>query len=142
MSTGGNALREFRWRRLWWLAAVLGVALLAAAVWVGWKGSVAYVGLRDAQGAATKARDAIGKGDAIEGARQLTVMTSDMARAREATQDTLWKAASSVPWIGPNLQAVTSLTAALDDLARDGVAPVVDIVSVVASGGLAPSDGR
>src|SRR5690606_10567603 len=92
MSTGGNALREFRWRRLWWLAAVLGVALLAAAVWVGWKGSVAYVGLRDAQGAATKARDAIGKGDAIEGARQLTVMTSDMARAREATQDTLWKA--------------------------------------------------
>jgi len=142
MSTGGSALREFRWRRLWWLAAVLGVALLAAGVWVGWKGSVAYVALRDAQGAAAKARDAIGTGDAIEGARQLTVMSSDMARARAATEDSLWKAASSVPWIGPNLDAVTSLTAALDDLARDGVAPVVDIVSVVASGGLAPRDGR
>ncbi|MDQ2623799.1 MAG: DUF4012 domain-containing protein, partial [Actinomycetota bacterium] len=99
-------------------------------------------GLQDAQTSAAKARAAIGKGDAIEGARQLESTTDSLARAREATADPVWDAASSVPWIGPNLRAVTALTAALDDLARDGVAPVVDVVTIVASGGLAPKDGR
>ncbi len=142
MSTGGNGSGRSRWRRLWWVAAALAVAVVGVAVWVGWKGSIAYVGLSDAQSSASKARDAIGKGDAVEAARQLESMTDSMERAREATADPVWAAASSVPWLGANLRAVTTLTGALDELARDGVAPVVDVASLVASGGLAPVDGQ
>jgi len=144
MSTGGaeEPRIRWRWRYLWWVALVLFLALLGVGAWVGWKGSVAYVGLGDAQSAAGRARSAIGKGDAIEGARQLEHTTEALARAREATDDPVWQAASKVPWVGPNLQAVTTLTAALDELAREGVTPVVEVVSVVASGGLAPRDGR
>src|SRR5690606_35113315 len=142
MATGGTDPRRVRRR---WLLAVAGfvlLVLLGVGLWVGWKGSVAYVGLRDAQTSASKARDAVGKGDAHEASRQLLAMTDSLGRAREATQDSVWTAASSVPWIGPNPDAVTSLTAALDDLARDGVSPVIDVATVVASGGLAPVDGR
>lgn len=121
---------------------MLVLVLLGLLGWVAWKGSVAYVGLRDAQGAAGKARESIGEGDAIEAVRQLDLMTTSLARSREATADPVWGAASSLPWLGPNLRAVTDLTAALDDLARDGVAPVADIAATVASGGLAPRDGR
>ena len=142
MSTGGSVSKRPRWRRWWSVAAVVVVLLVGVAVWVGWKGSVAYVGLRDAQGAATKARDALGKGDANEASRQLDVMSASLERARDATADPVWDATSSVPWIGPNLSAVTTLAAALDDLARDGVAPVVDVAALVTSGGIAPVDGR
>lgn len=121
---------------------MLAVFVVGVAVWVGWKGSVAYVGLRDAQSSAAKARDAISKGEAAEATRQLESTSESMERAREATDDPVWNAASSVPWLGANLRAVTALTVALDDLARDGVAPVVDVASIVASGGLAPVDGR
>src|SRR5690606_502294 len=142
MATGGTDPR--RSRRRWWLAGagIVVLAVLGVGLWVAWKGSVAYVGLRDAQDSASKARAAVGKGDAHEASRQLTAMTDSLGRARGATQDSVWTATSSVPWIGANLQAVTSLTAALDDLARDGVAPVIDVATVVASGGLAPVDGR
>lgn len=142
MSTGGSSTRRTRRRVAWTVAGVVLVLLLGAGVWVAWKGSVAYVGLRDAQDAAGKARAAIGRGDTPEATRQLEVMSSSLDRSREATADPVWSAASSVPWVGPNLRAVTTLSAALGDLVDEGVAPVVDAASLVTSGGLAPRDGR
>ena len=121
---------------------VLLLALLAALAWVGWKGSVAVVALRDAQGAAGDARSAIARGDAGEGARHLGRVTDALARARAATQDPVWRAASAVPFLGGNLRAVGEVSAALDELSREGVAPVVEVVSFVASGGLAPRDSQ
>src|SRR5690554_2434447 len=142
MSTGGSSTRRTRRRVAWTVAGVVLALLLGAGVWVAWKGSVAYVGLRDAQDAAGKARAAIGRGDTPEATRQLEVMSSSLDRSREAAADPVWSAASSVPWVGPNLRAVTTLSAALGDLVDEGVAPVVDAASLVTSGGLAPRDGR
>lgn len=45
--------------------------------------------------------------------------------ARDAANDPVWKVASVLPWLGPNLQAASEVATSADDVARLGAAPLV-----------------
>ena len=75
---------------------------------------------------------------AADVARQLSVETS---AARELTSDIGWRAASTLPWVGPQLAAVSTLAANADDVVTNALDPLVQVASTLDLAAFAPVDG-
>jgi hypothetical protein len=123
----------------WALAAVLVAAVLALA-WVGVRGWLAYGHLAQAQRTAS-ALIAEFDGDVDLGPR-IRALADDTAAARSLTDDVVWRSLEALPWVGPQLGAVSTVAAAADDVARDALAPIVGDAGAFSAGTLAPVDGR
>ncbi|MDQ0031434.1 DUF4012 domain-containing protein [Arthrobacter bambusae] len=74
--------------------------------------------------------------DASSIADQLQHHTST---AREAASDPLWSLASALPWLGANFSAATEIARSADDVATQGVAPLVKVYDSVNWDKLVPS---
>lgn len=61
---------------------------------------------------------------------------------RDLTSDPVWSAAESLPWIGPQLAAVSSASSALDEVVSEGLAPLSEAAADLSAASFAPSDGR
>ncbi|MFG6477425.1 DUF4012 domain-containing protein [Microbacterium sp. P06] len=122
----------------WALAAVLIVVVLAAG-WIGVRGFLAYGHLTDAQDAAAEVAasldDPTTAGEAIAG------ISADTSAARSLTSDPIWQAAESLPWIGPQLAAVSTVTAAVDDVASSALTPLAEVASSFSVDAIRPRDG-
>lgn len=129
------------WGRVfaWVLAAVLILAVVMIA-WVGIRGALAYGHLRDAQQAAAAARDAAA--DPAAAADAIAAITPETQAARALTSDPVWRVAEQLPWIGPQLNAVSTVAAAIDDVAGDALAPLLDAATGFDVASLRPQDGR
>lgn len=123
----------------WVLAALLVVAVVATA-WIGIRGILAYGHLRDAQQAAVAARNAAADPAAAAGA--IAAITPETQAARDLTSDPVWHLAEGLPWVGPQLAAVSTVAAALDDVAGDALEPLLDAASSFDVASLRPVDGR
>ncbi|MAP63451.1 MAG: peptide synthetase [Microbacterium sp.] len=124
-------------------AAVLGgilVLAVAAAAWIGVRGLAAYGHLSDAQTAAALARDSLT--DPATAADTVAVIGEDTAQARELTTDPIWRAAEALPWVGPQLAAVSTMTVAVDDVAGSALTPLVEVAGTFDVDALRPQDGR
>lgn len=124
-------------------AAVLGgilVLAVAAAAWIGVRGLAAYGHLSDAQTAAAVARDSLT--DPAAAADTVAVIGEDTAQARELTTDPIWRAAEALPWVGPQLAAVSTMTMAVDDVAGSALTPLVEVAGTFDVDALRPQDGR
>ncbi|KRA25682.1 peptide synthetase [Microbacterium sp. Root61] len=124
-------------------AAVLGAILLVTlvmVVWVGVRGFLAYGHLRDAQAAAESARSQLTDPAAASGA--IDAIAADTAAARSLTSDPLWRLAEGLPWAGPQLSAVSTIAASLDDVAGSALAPLVEVASSFSFDALRPQAGR
>ncbi|RLK48010.1 DUF4012 domain-containing protein [Microbacterium telephonicum] len=123
----------------WVLAAAL-VALLAASVWIGVRAVAAYGHLMDVQSAAATATDALR--DPATAPALVDAIAADTSAARELTSDPVWRAAEQLPWIGPQLSAVSTVAAAADDVATNALTPLSQVASSFSVDQLRPVDGR
>ncbi|MDZ8170636.1 DUF4012 domain-containing protein [Microbacterium xanthum] len=124
-------------------AAVLGallVCVVAAAAWIGIRGILAYGHLDDAQTAAALTRDQLT--DPASAADAVATIADDTAAARSLTTDPIWRAAEVLPWVGPQLAAVSTMTVAVDDVAGSALTPLVEVAGTFDVDSLRPQDGR
>ncbi|BCW07719.1 DUF4012 domain-containing protein [Arthrobacter sp. NtRootA1] len=63
--------------------------------------------------------------DAGAAAGTVEALVLHTGAARDAANDPLWKAASVLPFVGPNMQAASEVATSADDVARLGAVPLV-----------------
>lgn len=125
------------------LVAIAGAALVAALVIVGWvgvRGALAYGELRDAEAAAGTAMRSIS--DPAAAAPHIEQVARHASSAHDLTSDPIWDLAETLPWIGPQLAAVGTISAAADDVASDALLPLADVASAFSVDAFRPVDGR
>lgn len=124
-------------------AATLGAVLILAVVtaaWVGARGALAYGHLRDAQAAASVARDSLA--DPAAAAAAISAVSSHTSAAKALTSDPVWAVAEGVPWVGPQLVAISTVASSLDDVAGSALAPLAEVAASFDLTALTPQDGR
>lgn len=72
----------------------------------------------------------------LDGLRQST------GQARDSTDGLMWDIGARIPWLGQNLAAVQSVSAALDEVATDALPPIVSVAEQVNTNTFSPKDGK
>jgi len=122
------------------LLALLGVVALAGA-WVGVRGLNARDHLRQAAVLMDQLRWEMAGGDTRAAAATLASLQRQTARARAQSDDPGWRLGRGQV-VADDLAAVSTVAAALDDLAREGLPPLVETAGSVDLGALTPRAGR
>ncbi|MCC2034035.1 DUF4012 domain-containing protein [Microbacterium allomyrinae] len=123
----------------WVLAAVL-ILLVAAAAWVGVRAVLAYGHLRDAQTAASALSASLADPAAV--ATGIPALTDDTAAAHALTDDPVWNAVEVLPWIGPQMSAVATVAAAVDEVAQSALTPLAEAAAALPPDATRVQDGR
>ena len=121
-----------------WTVALLLVTGLGGATWVGVRAGLAADHLRSAQ-ATVAAATAVD--DPSAAMASLATIGDDTAAAAALTGDPVWRAATHLPWVGPQLAAVSRSAAALDDVSAHAFAPLAASASDLSPAALTPVDG-
>ena len=128
-----------------WLMLVAGAVILLGTAWVGWRTYQAY---RDLQSAAVQVSALQRQFDDVDQlgpaeARQPVIasLQADAASARSAVEDPVFRLATGVPFVGPNLDAVRQVALTVDTLSTD-VLPALDgVARSLSPSAIAPRDG-
>src|SRR6478735_1081853 len=138
------APRQWRRRVVSWFLLGAGVLILASGGWVGWRSYQAYANLEtasaevaDLQGQLTDITDV----DATATAATIGRLQAAAATARSAVDDPVFRSATAVPFVGPNLKALREITLTVDSLATDVMPSLVDIAQTLQPAQLAPAGG-
>lgn len=86
-------------------------------------------------------RSELGDGNYDGATATLQTVRNHTAAARETTSGPLWKAASFVPWAGPNLRAVAEVSVSADDIASRALAPLISQYESLDWQKLTPANG-
>lgn len=121
-----------------WLAA-LAVTVLAVTVWLGAKATIIQTELKAANALIPTLKSEIKANNALQAAETVDTLVKHTKSARDAADDPVWKAAAVLPWLGPNLQAVSEASISADDVARLGAAPLVGTFQSLDWKSLAPT---
>lgn len=128
-----------------WIMLGAGLVILLATAWVGWRTYQAYRDLQAAgvqvtalqqqftdptQLGATDARNAI-----------VADLQADAASARTAVDDPIFRLATGVPFVGPNLDAIRQVSLTVDALSIDVVPALDSIARTLDPASLAPVAG-
>jgi hypothetical protein len=114
--------------------------VVLAAAWIGIRGVLAYGHLRDAQADAEAL--VASASDPTVAATAVPSLAEDTAAARSLTSDPVWAAATGIPWVGPQLDAVATAIAAVDDVAGSSLTPLARSATGFSTAALRPTDGR
>jgi len=119
--------RSRRIRRI--LLSFLGIIVLTgvAASWLAYKASRVNADLSAAAALVQQLKKEISSSDTSAAASTVDQMASYTASAKNAAQDPVWTLAAGLPWVGPNLSAVTEVARSADDVTHLGMAPLVRI---------------
>lgn len=123
------------------LLAVL-VLLLVAAGWLAFRAYQAGTALLSAKDVVQQLRAEVADGDTSGLEARLPELREDLATARTATADPVWRLAENLPWAGANLEAVRVVTVSLDDVVRDALPALQQVDDVLASRQAPGADGR
>ncbi|WP_240617749.1 DUF4012 domain-containing protein [Pseudarthrobacter sp. AG30] len=69
----------------------------------------------------------------------VSTLREHTSAARADTEDPLWTLASGIPWVGPNLGAVSEVARSADDVATLGLSPLVSVYDSLNWESLIPS---
>jgi hypothetical protein len=108
-----------RRRLLGWSLLGLGALILLTAGWVTFRGLQAYRDLAAARDTVTAMGQEFESHGISQPARLVALaerFADQAAAARSAVDDPLFRAATIVPWIGPNVAAVRTIAAVADDI--------------------------
>ncbi|WP_146848038.1 DUF4012 domain-containing protein [Cellulomonas terrae] len=123
------------------LLAVL-VLLLLAVGWLAFRGYQAGTALLSAKDVVQQLQADVADGDASQLEARLPELREDLATARTASGDPVWRLAESLPWAGANLEAVRVVTVSLDDVVRDALPALQQVDDLLASRQAPGADGR
>jgi hypothetical protein len=119
-------------------AAVL--LAIAALVWLGVRGALAANHLLAARSDAQQVVELVD--DPAAAADAIAKVANETSAARELTSDPVWATAEFVPWLGPQLAAVSTMAEAADDVAGDALTPLTSVASTLTPAAMKPTDGR
>jgi len=123
-----------------WALGVLLVAGIVAAGWIGVRGAAAFSHLRAAESAVREAVDNLS--DPTRAADLIARVSAEASEARALTSDPVWQTAEHLPWIGPQLHAVSTVAAAADDVAGTALTPLAEVAASFSLDAFRPTDGR
>lgn len=121
------------------LVSCLGAFAVAG---VGWRGIQTRNHLERAAGYVQLLRQQVETGDASGAAGTLAALQRESRAARAETDSLGWRLSRGIPGLGDDLAAVRTLARALDELAHDGLPPLVESAGRVGLRALAPANGR
>ncbi len=116
------------------LATLVGLFLYQA--------SRASSALHQARDDAQVLKATISNGDVSKSKAALTALQKSTESARAHTRGSLWKIAAKVPYVGKNIDAVRTVSSVLDELADQGMPPIVDVAATVDVNTFSPKHGR
>ena len=143
-STSGPAKRSTRKRILGWTLLGAGAVILLGTAWVGWRTYQAYDHLQAASQNVTELQEElrdITTSDPTATAGTVGDLQAEASSARSAVDDPLFQAATGLPFVGPNLDAIREVTLTVDSLATDVMPSLVEIANTLQPSELAPKDG-
>ncbi|MBB2975466.1 hypothetical protein FHX49_001032 [Microbacterium endophyticum] len=122
----------------WALVIILAVCL-AVFAWIGVRAYLAYGHLTAAQETAREV--AADLSDPAIATSAVPQIADDTAAARALTSDPVWRLVETFPWIGPQLNAVSTVAAAVDQVASEALSPLVEVGTSFSLDTLRPVDG-
>ena len=111
---------------------------------MGWRTYQAYDHLQAASQNVTELQDElrdITTSDPTATAGTVGDLQAEASSARSAVDDPLFRAATGLPFVGPNLDAIREVTLTVDSLATDVMPSLVEIANTLQPSELAPKDG-
>lgn len=99
--------------------------LLICGAWLSAKATTIKTELEASTQLVPTLKSQVGSNDAEGAERTMDLLLRHTGSARDAASDPIWKVASALPWLGPNMQAVSEVATSADDVARLGAAPLV-----------------
>jgi hypothetical protein len=108
----------------------------------GWQAVTAVRALSDAKGLASGLSRAIANGDVANAKALLVEFDDATTRAHHRTDGAVWKLGAYVPWVGRNLDAVSTVSAEADAIADDALPKVVRVADLVRLDTFRPKNGR
>jgi len=133
-----------RRRPLRWILFGVALLLVVGIVAVAWVGVDALRARGDLKAAATQVhvlQGQVEKGDRKAAAATLKSMQRHAAEAKAATHGPHWSAVRALPWIGPNVVAVQTVSEVIDGLAVRALPSLMEATSLVDPTTLAPVKG-
>lgn len=112
-----------------WVVGVILIAVIAGTLWIVFRGIAAAQYLQAARTQVEQAAEVIDDPDSA--AISIRQIRSDAQAARALTSDPVWSLGSQLPWIGPQLSAVSTIAAALDDVSTEALTPLADVLATV-----------
>ncbi len=122
----------------WSCGAVIAL-FVAGGAWIAVTGVLAAGHVRAAQSAVTDV--SLELADPTAATATLDRVGTETSAARALTSGPVWAAAGALPWVGPQLSAVTTTIAALDDVVTSGLRPLVDVAGGLSLSAMRPRDG-
>src|SRR5881397_1029115 len=122
-----------RRRALWLSAGVLGVLLIAAAIWTGFNAIRVGGELSTAKAVAARLQSDLAAGDLKAAERDAARLEVHARAAVASSGDPVWHAAEYLPMVGPNLSAARVIASELDDLSTGVITPSLDLASNLTS---------
>ena len=123
---------------------VAGVVILLSVCWVGWRSYQAYRHLDAAADQVTSIQEQIKGLDDIDLEKvraSVSAMRTEADGAASATSDPLYRLAGHLPWIGPNLRAISDIADTVQALATTTAPVLVDVADTVQPAALVPKNG-
>lgn len=139
-SESPSARRRRRAGRIsaWVFGGILIVAV-ACAAWIGVRGFLAYQHLDSARASADGATAVLA--DPTKAPALIERVSADTSAARELTDDVIWKIGERLPWVGPQLAAVSTVSSALDDVASHALDPLATVAASFSLDSIRPQNG-
>jgi hypothetical protein len=143
----GHRRRRRRQLRIGLRGSLLVVALLlavvaAVVVWVGVDALNARGELKTAATQVHVLQGQVEKGDRKGAKVTLTSLQGHAAAAQAGTHGPQWSVVRALPWVGPNVRAVQTVSEVIDGLAVNALPTLMDATSLVDPTTLAPVNGR
>ncbi|MEV8268552.1 DUF4012 domain-containing protein [Microbacterium sp. NPDC076911] len=123
----------------WVLGGVL-IAAVAMTAWVGVRGVLAYSHLSNVQQAAGSVSSDLS--DPAAATAAIDDISVDTRAAESLTSDPIWQLAETLPWVGPQLHAVSTVAAAANQVVNTSLTPLTEVASSFELDGLRAENGR
>ncbi|WP_425863774.1 DUF4012 domain-containing protein [Arthrobacter sp. TWP1-1] len=131
-------------RRLLWgglSAAFLVLVFGGAAAWLGVQSAAIKDNLQSTTELLPQLKKQLAANDQAGAAATVETLSSHTVAAKSAGTDPVWKAAGSIPWIGPNFAAATTITVTADDVVQLAAKPLLGAFESLDWKSLTPTDG-
>lgn len=122
-----------------WILGGLLLIAVSGTTWIGVRAALASQHLESARAAAAEAADLLA--DPSAAPPLIASISADTSAARALTGDPVWAIGKTLPWIGPQLEAVSTVSATLDDVASHALDPLATIAASFSFDEIRPRNG-